>query len=153
MEQILDTRLATLERISPQLVVIQYKPGVVIDAIGIREIIDVRRARFGQDPYAVIAIVPESADFNMSMLETDHYTEGSENDMMRVLATVVEDDFHRRMTELYASYHPTDFHYKVFSQLQPAMIWAEEMLAEHAADPSAPSSGKGGGFTASGSPL
>ncbi len=140
MEQIIDTRLATLERIGPQLVVIRYKPGAVIDAQGLREIIEVRRVRFGHDHYAVVAIVPESADFNMSMLETDHYKEGCEDDPMRVLATVVEDAFHRRMAELYVSYHPTEFHYKVFSQLQPAIIWAEEMLGGHAADPSAASS-------------
>jgi len=76
--------------------------------------------------------------------ETDHYKEGGEDDRMRALATVVEDSFHRRLAELYASYHPTDLHYNVFSQLQPAIIWAEEMLSEHATAPSlSPSEGEG----------
>ena len=129
MERI-ETNSAVVERINPDLVICTYKPGVKVDADAVRENLLARKQFPGREAYVVIGIFPEDVDFDMSLLDTDHYKATSVDDVTRLLAIVAEGSLFERIAQLYFAYHPTNFTSRVFRRVADAMNWADERILE-----------------------
>ena len=128
MEHI-ETKSAIVERMNPDMVICKYKPGVKVDAAAVRENLEARKRFPGKEPYAVIGIFPEDVDFDMSLLNTDHYKNVAVNDVTSLLAIVAEGSLFENIAELFFAYHPQSFSTRVFSNIQDALIWVEERRA------------------------
>jgi len=120
------TPSAVVERIDPELVVCRYKEGVKVDAAAVRENLEARKRFPGHEPYAVIGIFPESVDFDMSLLEHNHYTDIALNKVTQLLAIVAEGELFEPIAKLYFAYHPTPFSSQVFPTEQEALKWVKE---------------------------
>lgn len=118
-----ETPSAVLERVTPQLVICRYKSGVKADSKAVRENLEARLAFPGKEPYAVIGIFPEDVDFDMSLLEHDHYASIALNEITQVLAIVAEGELFEPIAKLYFAYHPTSFASQVFPTVAEAMVW------------------------------
>lgn len=130
MERV-ETPSAVVEKLGPDLVVCRYRHGVKVTADAVRENLEARMAFTGKEPYAVIGIFPEDVDFDMSLLERNHYTDIALNAATRVLAIVAEGSLFEPIAELYFAYHPTQFTSRVFPSEGPALSWVQERIAAH----------------------
>lgn len=131
MERV-ETPSAVVEKLGPDLVVCRYRHGVKVTAAAVRENLDARLALGGKEPYAVIGIFPEDVDFDMSLLEENHYTDIVLNAATRVLALVAEGDLFEPIAKLYLAYHPTQFESAVFPTEVAAKTWVDQQINAHA---------------------
>ena len=123
-----ETASAVVERISPELVMCRYKQGVKADAAAVRENLAARKRFPGREPYAVVGVFPEDVDFDMSLLEHDHYGDIALNEVTQVLAIVAEGALFNPVARLYFAYHPTPFASKVFPNEAEAMAWVNARI-------------------------
>jgi hypothetical protein len=123
-----ETPSAIVERVTPQLVICRYKRGVKANAAAVRENLDARKAFPGKEPYAVIGIFPEDVDFDMTLLEHDHYAGIALNEVTQVLAIVAEGELFDPIARLYFAYHPTSFASQVFPSEAQAMLWVNKHI-------------------------
>lgn len=130
---IIETPSAYVERMNRDLVVTRYKNGVKVDAAAIAENLRARMTLPGKEPYAVIGIFPEDVDFDMDLLDQDHYADRDLSRLTRVLAIVAEGSLFERIAHLYFAYHPPGFHAKVFGRLQEAVMWVDDRLEQRIA--------------------
>lgn len=129
-QQVIDTRLATVERTGDHLIVVRIKPGSKLDTKGFAEILATRKELAGDRPAAVICIIPEDVDFDTAILTTDHHKGANVGSFTKVMAIVSEGSLFERLSELYFAFHPPEFTLKVFRELQDAIIWVDERMAE-----------------------
>lgn len=124
----IETASAVVERVNDDLVICRYKPGVIVDASAVQANLDARKSFPGSAPYAVIGIFPEDIDFDMTLLNMDHYGDRAMDDETRVLAIVAEGRMFEQIAQLYFAYHPTHFPNQVFMHLADALVWVNEQL-------------------------
>jgi hypothetical protein len=127
MERV-ETASAVVERVSPELVITRYRPGIRANAATVKENLEARRTFPGREPYGVIGIFPEDVDFDMSLLEQDHYTDIALNKVTQVLAIVAEGALFDPIARLYFAYHPTPFASHVFPTEQEALAWVQRRI-------------------------
>jgi hypothetical protein len=130
---LIETPSAYVERMNRDLVVTRYKNGVKVDAAAIAENLRARMSFPGSEPYAVIGIFPEDVDFDLDLLDRDHYSDKDTSRLTRVLAIVAEGVLFEKIAHLYFAYHPPGFHAKVFRRLQEAVLWVDERLEQRIA--------------------
>lgn len=124
----IETATAVLEREDGGLVVCRYKPEVNVDARAVAENLKARLSFPGKEPYAVIGIFPESVNFDMSLIQQDHYTDIALNEVTRILAIVAEGALFEPIARLYFAYYPTRFHSAVFQTEKEARAWVAEKM-------------------------
>lgn len=123
-----ETASAIVERVDNDLVICRYKPGIRVDARAVAENLEARKRFDGKDPYAVIGIFPESVDFDMSLIENNHYTDTTLNQVTRVLAIVAEGALFDPIARLYFAYYPPQFSTSVFSTEEEARKWVNARI-------------------------
>lgn len=123
-----ETPSAIVERVNPQLVITRYKPGIKANSAAVRENMVARMAFPGKEPYAVIGIFPADVDFDMTLLEQNHYTNIALNKVTQVLAIVAEGELFDPIARLYFAYHPTSFASQVFPTEAAAMAWVNKHI-------------------------
>ena len=123
-----ETATAIVERVIPELVICRYKHGVKVNAAAVAENLEARMRFPGTEPYAVIGIFPEDVDFDMSLLEKNHYTAIALNQVTRILAIVAEDQHFDPIAKLYFAYHPTQFSSSVFATEAEARTWVDAKI-------------------------
>ncbi|MBK9762827.1 MAG: hypothetical protein IPO87_05565 [Flavobacteriales bacterium] len=101
-----DTRIATLVRVSNELLEIRYKPGTVFITEDVAEVQSMRRTIMGSAPYATLTIIPEDTDFSMESMRTDHA--GADRSESQIIATaiVAKSTLIERLTNVYLNFFP-----------------------------------------------
>ncbi len=127
MERI-ETASAIVERVNPDLVICRYRNGARVDVRAVAENVQARMRFPGKEPYAVIGIFPESVDFEMSLIENNHYTDTALNKVTRVLAIVAEGALFEPIARLYFAYYPPQFSTGVFTTEEEARKWVNARI-------------------------
>jgi hypothetical protein len=130
MTSLTETRLATLERVSPELLEVRFKPGQKIDLAGVHDILIERQRMCNGEPYHVLAVLPPDADFEMSVMTQDHYRGLGLERCTRSLAWAATDMLAERMASLYYAYFPQPFPTRVFTEEAEARKWLLEQVAD-----------------------
>lgn len=74
MNELIETRQATIERTADNVLEVRYKPGQTLDPAGLSDVLSEReRLCKGQGGQAVLAVIPPDADFQMLIMTQDHY--------------------------------------------------------------------------------
>ena len=120
-----------VERINPELVICRYKEGVKVNAAAVQENLEARRRFPGGEPYAVIGIFPENVDFDMSLIERNHYSDIALNKVTQLLAIVAQGALFEPVANLYFAYHPTPFSSQVFPTEAEALKWVKQRTKHH----------------------
>jgi hypothetical protein len=125
-----DTRIATLKRVRPELLEIHYKPGAVFEAEDVAEVQAARRSMMGGRPYATFTIIPEDTDFSMESMRVDH--SAADRSMSQILATaiVVKSSLIERLTHVYFKFFPQLQRVLVTDNEAEARTWMERQLNE-----------------------
>lgn len=127
---IIETPFAWLERTNEHVVVQRWKPGITLDVPTIQATMVKRHELFGDEPYAMIVVVPEGSRFAMSFLENDQYKGTPVASKIIAMANVVEEVDVRAIVSLYYAQHPPTYLHGVFATMAQAQVWVENRLAE-----------------------
>ncbi|HQV75702.1 MAG TPA: hypothetical protein PLE78_09445, partial [Flavobacteriales bacterium] len=125
-----DTRIATLVRVSNELLEIRYKPGTVFITEDVAEVQSMRRTIMGSAPYATLTIIPEDTDFSMESMRTDHA--GADRSESQIIATaiVAKSTLIERLTNVYLNFFPQLQRMLVTDNEAEARAWMEQQLKE-----------------------
>lgn len=125
-----ETRIATLFRVSNELLEIHYKPGTVFITEDVADVQAMRRSIMGNTPYATLTIIPEDADFNMESMRTDHA--GADRSESQIIATaiVAKSTLMERLTNVYFKFFPQLHRVLITDNEAEARAWMERQLTE-----------------------
>ena len=131
MNELIETRQATIERTQDNVLEVRYKPGQILDPAGLSDVLDEReRLCAGQGGQAVLAVIPPDADFQMLMMTKDHYKDRPVVDRTRFLAIAATSVMHERMASLYFAYFPQNFRTGIFTEEAEARDWLKKSMRE-----------------------
>ncbi len=125
----IDTELATVERAEADLIHIRIRPGAKLTVEGFAEVLAARKTLARETQACVIAIVPDDIDFELDIMNVDHYAEVNASAFTKVFAIVTRADFHKQLCALYTAYFMTVFPLRVFDDESAARAWVQEHLA------------------------
>lgn len=134
MNELIETRQATIERTPDNVLEVRYKPGQTLDPAGLSEVLRERerlcQGQGGQGGQAVLAVIPPDADFQMLIMTSDHYKDRPVVDCTRFLAIAATSVMHERMASLYFAYFPQNFRTGIFSDEAEARVWLKKSMSE-----------------------
>ena len=131
MNELIETRQATIERTADNVLEVRYKPGQTLDPAGLGDVLAEReRLCKGQGGQAVLAVIPPDADFQMLLMTHDHYKGRPVVDCTRFLAIAATSVMHERMASLYFAYFPQNFRTGIFSDEAEAREWLKTSMSE-----------------------
>lgn len=119
----IETRLATLERIAPDILEIRYKPEQKLDTAGLREVLDEWQRLCPEGPYKVLAVFPPESDFDLGVMMEDHYRGRGLESCTAALAIAAQSTMMERMVDLYYAYFPQRMTVGVFVEEKEARAW------------------------------
>ncbi len=128
-QRTIETRLATIELVRPDVVVIRYHEGIHFSTDGIAEVIATCE-RITDDPaFGVIGVLPNDGEMDLGAMQQEHSTAGFEH-RVRAHALVASDGLFKRLTEIHYAYHPQPYEIRMFTSEQEAMAWVLTVLAK-----------------------
>jgi len=127
--QLIDTRQATVERVSPELIEVRFKPDVKLDAEGIGEVMNAKRTLGRGNEYDVLAILPPDMDLEINVVSMDHHALNGGCTGSRRLAFAALCAMNQKLAEIYFRYHPRPYDTEVFASEDDARGWLSEQPA------------------------
>jgi hypothetical protein len=128
----IETAHAVLDRVSPALLEIRFKPGIKLDAAGVGEVILAKRPLCTEGTPDVLAVLPESVEVEMRAVTVDHHALHGACRNARRLAVVAPGPLNPKLVEIHYRYHPREHATRVFTSELDARHW----LADDAPRPS-----------------
>ena len=125
-----DTRIATLIRVSNELLEIRYKPGTVFITEDVAEVQAMRRTIMGSKSYSTLTIIPEDTDFSMESMRTDHAGPDRSESQIVATAIVAKSTLIERLTNVYFKFFPQLQRVLVTDNESEARVWMERQLKE-----------------------
>lgn len=126
--QLIDTRSATLERVSDELIELRFKPDVKLDVAGMAEIVHAKRALVGRQAMDVLAVLPPELDFELNVLSLDHNAANGGCGNAHRLAFAAQSSFNERLANIYFRYHPRQHPTGIFLTEADARKWLATKL-------------------------
>lgn len=123
--QLIDTRSATVERVSERLIEVRFKPDVKLDAAGIGEMVQAKRALTGALEADVLTVVPPDLEFEIAVLAMDHHAVHGGCGGSRRLAFVAGSSLNLRLADIYFRYHPRPHETALFMEEDEARRWLD----------------------------
>ena len=124
------TSIATLKRVRPNYLEVQYRPGCLLSSSGVAEVQVVRRELMGNTPYAMLSIIPEDADFELGAMNVDHLAADRKEGALLAIAVVARADMMEMILKLYFAYHPQLTRIHVTPSEADAHQWLKKQMEE-----------------------
>lgn len=128
--RLIDTRLATLERGSNELVEVRFKPEMRLDAEGIGEIVRAKHQLCATHDTDVLMVLPPDIDFELNVLAIDHHAMNGGCGLARRLAFAAQSTFNERIARIYFRYHPRDRETAIFLAESDARAWLTQGMPQ-----------------------
>ncbi|HRD52392.1 MAG TPA: hypothetical protein PKY96_07060 [Flavobacteriales bacterium] len=128
--QLIETRLATLERTGGRMVEVRIKPDVKLDAEGVGEIVRAKRELCVAQESDILMVVPPDVDFDLNVLALDHHALNGGCGLARRLAFAAQSAFNERLARIYFRYHPRDGETAVFVEEADARAWLTQSMPQ-----------------------
>ena len=125
-----DTRIATLKRVAPDLLEIHYKVGHVFDPDGLAVVQETRRKMMGGASYATLTFIPLDMDFTLDTMRIDHAGPDRSEGQILATAIVTEANMIERLIQVYFKYFPQLHRILVTDKEDEARAWITAQLAE-----------------------
>jgi len=122
------TPMFTIERIRPEVNLIRYAEGIVINAALLEESMRVRKEVQEGAPYATIAVFPPSATYDPDLFDGDLYKDEVPEHFSKALALVMEHGNLRDVAERYYSQYPPFFQVRIFDDVSASLLWVEGIM-------------------------
>lgn len=125
---LIETRLATMERVGPGLIVQRFRAGVKLDLVGFEENRVARHTLAEDGPHAMLTVFPEGIDFDLAVTTRDHFKPEQDNLQLVALALVAHDTLAGSVVQLFFSYFPQVFTHALFENEAEALSWLRAQL-------------------------
>ncbi|MEO8069557.1 MAG: hypothetical protein ABI599_17805 [Flavobacteriales bacterium] len=122
---LIETRLATIEKVGAELLEVRFKPDVRVDRAGIDEILNERKRICPEGLRNILTVIPGEPDFDLDVLTTDHYEGRGLENCTRALAVAAGSSLNEHMAGLFFAYFPQEFNARVFNSEQDARKWLD----------------------------
>lgn len=119
----IDTSIALVERDEQGLIRLRVKPGAKLCVKGFKEVLEGRSTLADGQPACVVALLQEDMDFDIQILNVDHYEKIDATAFTRAFAIVSQSSLYIRLYELYAAFFKPAFPVQVFSDEDSALGW------------------------------
>lgn len=123
------TRLATIERHRPDLVVIRYREGTAFDVDGIAEALATSESLTGISAFGIVTVLPQDGDMSMDAVQQEHTTEGM-NQRLRAHALVAPEGLFKKLAMIHYNYHPQSHPVRMFTNELEAINWVSATMVE-----------------------
>lgn len=130
LPRVIETRIATMRLVEPGFIEQRYRTGERIDLPGFAENKKARFELMAGETCVMLSIIPKDMDFDVSVTGVDHFAPEREQDTLKALAVVVNDNMAEMVTKLFFSYFPTVFRTNVMSNEIEARAWLKEQMVE-----------------------
>jgi hypothetical protein len=124
--QLIETRQATVERKSPGLVEIRFKPDVKLDVAGVGEVIQAKRQLCAEGEPDILAVLPPEMDMELTVVSRDHHELFGDCANSRRLALAAQCELNQKLAEIHFRYHPRPHDTGVFLGEEEARAWLEQ---------------------------
>jgi len=124
---LVDTLLATIQFTGTDLVEVRFKPGVEFTSARIAELMQVRAKLGVSGKHRVLMILPEVIDFDVDIVQVEHYTVTPQPNTEAV-AWLVRSAEDMHITRLAVGRGVPTFPWKVFMNEAEARAWLEEVV-------------------------
>jgi len=128
LQNSIPTTLALVERNDAGLIFVRVHAGVKLTVEGFAEILAARKQLAQGRPAGVIATVPEDVDFDIRIMNVDHYAGEQASTYTAAFAIVTHANLYTRLYQLYAAFFKTDFPVRTFHDEEEAVRWVQEHL-------------------------
>ncbi|HEX2616957.1 MAG TPA: hypothetical protein VHL57_05395, partial [Flavobacteriales bacterium] len=120
---ITETALAVIERPAIDLVIIRYRPGAVLDEVGIGDVISTCGDLPGLGVFSMVTVMPVDAEVSMRVLQRDYFTQLLGEGRIRALAVVSPNDLFFQLGTVYFDHHPQPFRIGHFRSEPEGVAW------------------------------
>lgn len=121
--QVIQTRVALVERGVDHRIIVRFTEGHTITAQDLAEIFTARRTLAAGRPMDLLALIPEDLDFDRSIILTDHYRHHDPMPHTTAMALVYQGTLFGQVLEVYNKLHQAPFPVQVFPTVQEATQW------------------------------
>lgn len=125
MNDLIETRLAIIEKVGNELLEVRFKPDVHVDRAGIDEILKERKRLCPEGSRNILTVIPGEPDFDLDVVTTDHYAGRGLENCTRALAIAAGSSLNERMAGLFFAYFPQEFSTRVFNNERDARKWLD----------------------------
>lgn len=126
-----ETRLATIERQRPDVLVIRYREEITFDVEGIAEVISTCERVAGREEFGVVSVLPENGEMSLAAMQQEHSTDGF-GKRVRAHAIVASGNLFRKLSEIHYNYHPQEHEVRMFGTVDEAVTWVQARLGGEA---------------------
>jgi hypothetical protein len=123
MSDVIDTRLATIALIGPNLLEVRFKTGIKVDGAGLHDVLQERAKLADKGPFLVLGILPADLDFDINVMTENHYAGQKVLEHTLAVAWAASTLMNERMASLYLAYFPQPFPTQVFMEEEEARAW------------------------------
>ena len=120
-----DTQIASVQCVAPDLVEVRFKPGAVLTVAGIAAILAAREELGRSGPHRALIIMSDDMDFDLAMITTDHYKGRPVEKFSLALAWVARTDRNAHFARLYFAYFPSPVPSAIFMEEAEARGWLD----------------------------
>ncbi|MBK8498233.1 MAG: hypothetical protein IPL52_05330 [Flavobacteriales bacterium] len=125
----IETSIARIERDPAGIIRIRVNDGARLDVGGFKEILATRQRLAGGVPARVMALLPEDVDFEVQIMNEDHYAGIDASAFTKAFAIITQASLYTRLYQLYAAYFKPGFPVQVFPDEAAALVWLAEFPA------------------------
>lgn len=125
------TRLATIERQRPDVLLIRYHEETTFDNEGIAEVIAACERIAASEEFGVVSVLPENGEMSLAAMQQEHSTEGFGR-RVRAHAIVALGNLFRKLSEIHYNYHPQEHEVRMFATVEEAVTWVQARLGGEA---------------------
>ncbi len=127
-----ETRLATLEWHTKNILLIRFKRELPMDLAGVEEVLSERVRMCSGCKVGVLVVLPEDMDADIRVSVTDHGV--WVDDITFAEATVGPLVYQTRMADLYYAHFPQSFPTAIFTSEEEALAWLERIMEGEAGE-------------------
>jgi hypothetical protein len=127
--RMINTGMATLERVSDELVEVRFKPGVRVDREGLGEVVRAKHTLCDQAPADILLVMPPEVDLDLKVLSMDHRADNGGCGEAGRLAFAAGSTFNEQLARIYFRYHPRTNETAVFLSEEEARVWLAKVPA------------------------
>jgi hypothetical protein len=105
--ELIETEMASIERIHSELVTVRIKEGVSVSARTVRDMLEERKRSFGATPHHVLMVAPADLEFDVKVMYTDHCGEAQMDGVTKSITWVANSQVNTDLLNLYYAYFPS----------------------------------------------
>ncbi len=122
-KQLIETELASVERVCRDLIEIRFKANVKLDLPGIVEVMEAKSYLAGDQRVDVLVVLCAEMDVALNVMSMDHQVPKQSAGSTSRLALASESELNKDLAEIFFRYNSLAYETQVFVRVEDARAW------------------------------